>query len=323
MVICQFPLQLLRFFFPFLFSFGLQQYYHDAKWIILIFLKYNKQSFLVRSGLLIQYLDSLWFFLYCLLFLVFILVILFPFCLIILYYVRNIFQNFKICIMYQRLYFKTFCRNTLRPRRMLSYREGFCVLLPGAWRPQQSGGTWVQFPAQPVWGPVSLLHTSGPGAAFGFQPRVMGGGVGSFIRIQSFTCLFQLLNTFRVTMWFSLSELSSEIRKLLAWKKWFQPLPSALWSSSSFTLGDSVISPHLHSERLKNFFPHLFYFYSEEEVMRINWSVIAKYFLRFYLFFLEYCHIYFFCLLLFLIYASILWLSLPPFGRVLSVCTSH
>lgn len=111
MVICQFPLQLFKiFFFLFLFSFGLRQYYHDAKWIILIFLKYNKQSFLVRSGLLIQYLDSLWFFLYCLLFLVFILVILFPFCLIILYYVRNIFQNFKICIMYQRLYFKTFCR---------------------------------------------------------------------------------------------------------------------------------------------------------------------------------------------------------------------
>lgn len=170
MVICQFPLQLLRFFFLFFFSFGLQQYYHDAKCIILTFLKYNKQSFLVRSGLLIQYLDSLWFFLYCLLFLV----ALSPFCLIIFYYVRNILQKLNIFIMYQTLYFKIFCRNTLRPRIMFSYREGFCLLLPGAWRLQQSGGSWVQCPVRPAWDPVSLLHAGGLGAAFGLSTQSDG-----------------------------------------------------------------------------------------------------------------------------------------------------
>lgn len=78
--------------------------------------------------LVIQYLGSLWFFLYCLLFLFFVHVILLPLCLVIFYYVRNIPKLFFIFSMYQSLYCKIICRNTLRPRIMFSYREYLCFL---------------------------------------------------------------------------------------------------------------------------------------------------------------------------------------------------
>lgn len=65
---------------------------------------------------------------------------------------------------------------------MFSYREGFCLLfqVPG----DLSSAEAPEFSFQPCVSPVSLLHASGPGTAFGFQPRVMGGGAGSFVRIQ-------------------------------------------------------------------------------------------------------------------------------------------
>lgn len=105
MVICQFPLATLKIF---LFSPLFFLVFNNIAMvpnIILISYSLNIiRGVIIRSVLIIQYLDSLWIFLYSLLFLFFLHVILVPLWLVIFYYVRNILQSYFLFLLYTRCY---------------------------------------------------------------------------------------------------------------------------------------------------------------------------------------------------------------------------
>lgn len=105
MVICQFPLATLKIF---LFSPLFFLVFNNIAMvpnIILISYSLNIiRGVIIRSVLIIQYLDSLWIFLYSLLFLFFLHVILVPLWLVIFYYARNILQSYFLFLLYTRCY---------------------------------------------------------------------------------------------------------------------------------------------------------------------------------------------------------------------------